>query len=265
MHSLVCCAQLQADATQLQLSHSREAAQAVREAEGLRSALAAAQAARATAELRLAEQEATVAETRAALDGQERLLLRLRQQLTDEGSAMARAAELQATVQVGGWVLRTSQRDCRATTVGKRTCIDVCCAAHHRMWPTTLQVLERALQEQRQAASALRAEAAAAAGAAQAEASSLLAQLADKGRQLVDAERRFSQLEGLMARIAVRTETAGGAQQQGSCWGSPPPQAKQQHCPGSGGRGGSSGSAPLFSEGACARCGSASGSPGGCC
>jgi hypothetical protein len=60
--------------------------------------------------------------------------------------------------------------------------------------------------------SQLRAAAAAAEGEHQAAVGGLLAELADKSSQLVDAERRFSQLEALMGRIASRT---GGVQANG--------------------------------------------------
>jgi hypothetical protein len=72
-----------------------------------------------------------------------------------------------------------------------------------------LQALEAALAEQRHTVSQLRAAAAAAQGEHQAAVAGLLEELADKSSQLVDAERRFSQLEALIGRIASRT---GGVQ-----------------------------------------------------
>jgi hypothetical protein len=83
--------------------------------------------------------------------------------------------------------------------------LDQCCC--HA--PTALQALEAALTEQRQTVAQLRAAAAAAQGEHQATVGGLLAELADKSSQLVDAERRFSQLEARIGRIASRT---GGAQ-----------------------------------------------------
>jgi len=70
-------------------------------------------------------------------------------------------------------------------------------------------MLESALSEQRDAVSHLQAARAALEGQKQSEASRLLAELAEKNNQLVDAERRFSQLEALMQRIASRTGQAG--------------------------------------------------------
>lgn len=91
-------------------------------------------------------------------------------------------------------------------------CNQCCC----RM-PSVPQALEAALAEQRQTVSQLRAAAAAAQGEHQATVGGLLAELADKSSQLVDAERRFSQLESLIGRIASRTggvQAGGGVRQQ---------------------------------------------------
>lgn len=61
------------------------------------------------------------------------------------------------------------------------------------------------MAESQQAIMQLRAAAASAEGSSQATIASLLAEVAEKSSQLVDAERRFSQLEALMQRIASRT------------------------------------------------------------
>ena len=69
----------------------------------------------------------------------------------------------------------------------------------------SLQKLEAALSDARQTISQLRAAAASGEAETQATVSSLLAELAEKSSQLVDAERRFSELEATMQRIASRT------------------------------------------------------------
>lgn len=74
----------------------------------------------------------------------------------------------------------------------------------------SLQTLEVALSDARQTISQLRAAAASGEADSQATVSSLLSELADKSSQLVDAERRFSELEAMMQRIASRTGQGQG-------------------------------------------------------
>jgi len=68
-----------------------------------------------------------------------------------------------------------------------------------------LQTLEVALADAHQTISRLHAAAASGEQESQATVSSLLSELAEKSSQLVDAERRFSELEAMMQRIASRT------------------------------------------------------------
>eukprot|EP00878_Enallax_costatus_P006332 GHUV01006639.1.p1 GENE.GHUV01006639.1~~GHUV01006639.1.p1 ORF type:complete len:659 (+),score=281.22 GHUV01006639.1:548-2524(+) len=171
--------QLQSDLAQLQLSHSSERSQAQQQQDQLRSALSEAQAAKTAAELRLMEAEKQLADVRASLSSQERLLGVLRQQAAEDGSAVQQVAELHNTV----------------------------------------QMLENALAEQRRTVQQLRTAAAASQAEQQATVQGLLAELSDKSNQLVDAERRFSQLESLMQRIASRTGQ-GAALGQGLTTGS---------------------------------------------
>ncbi|KAF6253880.1 hypothetical protein COO60DRAFT_1462988 [Scenedesmus sp. NREL 46B-D3] len=91
--------QLQADLAQLQLSHSSERAAAQHAEQQLRAALSDAQAAKAAAEVRLAEGERQLSDARGHEDSQERLVGMLRQQLAEQGRAAAAAAELEASVQ----------------------------------------------------------------------------------------------------------------------------------------------------------------------
>lgn len=74
----------------------------------------------------------------------------------------------------------------------------------------SVQMLENALAEQQHTVQQLRTAAAASHREQQATVQGLLAELADKSNQLVDAERRFSQLESLMQRIASRTGQGPG-------------------------------------------------------
>jgi hypothetical protein len=94
----------------------------------------------------------------------------------------------------------------------------------------TLQALEAALAEQRRTVSQLRAAAAAADGEHQAALGGLLAELAEKSSQLVDAERRCSQLVALMGRIASQT---GGVQANGVMRQQQQYQPQQMERPGS--------------------------------
>jgi soluble lytic murein transglycosylase-like protein len=85
---------------QLQLSHSSERAAAEHAEQQLRAALSDAQAAKAAAEVGLLEAERQLAEASGQCDSQERLVGRLRQQLAEQGRAVAAAADLEGTVQV---------------------------------------------------------------------------------------------------------------------------------------------------------------------
>jgi Tfp pilus assembly protein PilX len=98
--------QLQADLAQLQLSHSSERAAAEQAEQQLRAALSDAQAAKAAAELRLSEAERQLADANGQCDSQERLVGRLRQQLAEQGRAVAAAADLKGTVQVRSDITR---------------------------------------------------------------------------------------------------------------------------------------------------------------
>lgn len=104
---------------------------------------------------------------------QEHLLAVMRRQVAEDGQAVQQLAELQNTV----------------------------------------QVLEHTLADQRHTATQLRTAAAVSQQEQQATVQGLLAELADKSDQLVDAERRFSQLESLMQRIATRTGQGTGVAQ----------------------------------------------------
>lgn len=68
-----------------------------------------------------------------------------------------------------------------------------------------MQGLEEALAARERTIDQLRASAAQVEGEHSMHVSQLLAELADKSSQLVDAERRFSELEALMQRIAMRS------------------------------------------------------------
>lgn len=72
----------------------------------------------------------------------------------------------------------------------------VCLCAHS-------QALEAALSAARQTVSQLCAAASSNEADAQATVSSLLSELAEKNSQLVDAERRFSEMEAMLQRIAT--------------------------------------------------------------
>jgi hypothetical protein len=161
--------QVQSDLAHMQLAHSSERVQAAAAQQQLERALADAQAAQGEAEAQLCDTERTLADMRGALDSQERLLLVLREQVAAGGAAAARANDLEGRV----------------------------------------QALQASLAEAQQTVAALRSRVAAADGQAQSTVSSLLTELADKSSQLVDAERRFSQLEALMQRIASRTGQGG--------------------------------------------------------
>jgi outer membrane biosynthesis protein TonB len=87
----------------LQLSHSSERAAAQQAEQQLRAALSEAQSAKAAAELRLLEVERQLADARGHTDSQERLVGMLRQQLAEQGRAVAAAADLEGTVQVSVW------------------------------------------------------------------------------------------------------------------------------------------------------------------
>jgi hypothetical protein len=80
-----------------------------------------------------------------------------------------------------------------------------------------MQGLEAALSDACQTITQLRRAAASCEQHTQATVSSLLSELADKGSQLVDAERRLIELEALMQRIASRT--SGGGTAEGWCQG----------------------------------------------
>lgn len=67
------------------------------------------------------------------------------------------------------------------------------------------QALEAALADAHTTITQLRAAAVSSDREAQATASSLLSELAEKSNQLVDAERRCSELQALVHRIASRT------------------------------------------------------------
>lgn len=73
-----------------------------------------------------------------------------------------------------------------------------------------VQSLESALSSARQTICQLRAAAASSEADTQATVSSLLSELAEKSSQLVDAERRFSEMEAMMQRIATRTGQGQG-------------------------------------------------------
>jgi hypothetical protein len=73
-----------------------------------------------------------------------------------------------------------------------------------------VQSLESALSSARQTICQLRAAAASSEADTQATDSSLLSELAEKSSQLVDAERRFSEMEAMMQRIASRTGQGQG-------------------------------------------------------
>eukprot|EP00775_Hariotina_reticulata_P011860 gene11860-12004_t len=161
--------ELQGDLAQLQLAHSSERQQLQMQQDALQATLLEAKAAKAQAELRLLEGERHVAEMQSAVEQQERLLVVLRAQLEEGRQAAQQVVELENMV----------------------------------------QMLESALSEQRHTVSHLQAARAALEGQKQSESCRLLAELADKSNQLVDAEKRFSQLEALMGRIASRTGQAG--------------------------------------------------------
>lgn len=78
------------------------------------------------------------------------------------------------------------------------------------------QALKAALSAARQTISQLRAAASSNEADAQATVSSLLSELAEKNSQLVDAERRFSEIEAMLQRIASR---AGHGQASGGMEG----------------------------------------------
>lgn len=78
-----------------------------------------------------------------------------------------------------------------------------------------VQSLESALSSARQTICQLRAAAASSEADTQGTVSSLLSELAEKSSQLVDAERRFSELEAMMQRIASRTGQGQGVAFEG--------------------------------------------------
>lgn len=89
----------------------------------------------------------------------------------------------------------------RSVNLSSSVCIAaVCCP----------QALESALGDARHTILQLRAAAVSSDREARDTVSSLLSELADKSSQLVDAERRFSELEAMMQRIASRTGQGQG-------------------------------------------------------
>lgn len=91
----------------MQLTHSSERSHAAAQQQQvslqqqqMQRALADAQAAKADAERRLRDSERHMSDMRAALESQERLLVVLREQVAEGGTAAARVGDLEASVQV---------------------------------------------------------------------------------------------------------------------------------------------------------------------